>query len=650
LTLLLTIVGCCLALLPIVLDLAAPNFAWTIQTANLTSWGGDSWVQQVGGISWPYVMDSDHGGVTGSPSSFTEGGVTLGPPHSGHDDIRTLGEGRYSLWNENIVFSTSDGTDPRSNGKTYVLTGRTRPSGPVIPWSITGAAAAICLALLLQLGHPSRIRAGWGRLTGACRARGSDIALAALPPTLVTILLLLFVPPVLYTIDSSANMALNIESVPLYGPVYMGLLRLVKNCFDNGRSQITVLQILQHSLEILSIIIISFAFRKKISVLLMSSFCTIGGCFGLFSHSVSGDGLAVAESTALLGIFFWVVRHGSSPLRLVAYAVLLAVLALTRYHFMIFGLALPLYSALRLIGTRREFRMRVRHVVSASAATAGGVLLMALTLWTVCLALDTRPSLYSGRQGSHRMAEAARLLPDDQRGQWIERLAARAPDHPVQTAIRVIAAGPIDWYTSWKNLQLVPELWDQDIDALEDSAFHVFAFALDDPAVRAQWLHQATQFFGSGSGFWYDEIHVSALEAARALTAESRATYPWLQEAIRPSDADRWAALDTGAKPWLAPLGKYLALEVPMLATLLLSTLALLLPRYEKKGAIASLTLLLVMVLSFAGITFSNILQLRHLLPESILVYAALGNIIAVFLEAPPRFRPTMPERNIAPT
>jgi hypothetical protein len=56
---------------------------------------------------------------------------------------------------------------------------------------------------------------------------------------------------------------------------------------------------------------------------------------------------------------------------------------------------------------------------------------------------------------------------------------------------------------------------------------------------------------------------------------------------------------------------------------------------------------LLVMVISFAGITFSNILQLRHLLPESILVYAALGNIVAVFLEAP---RPVMSVRNAGPT
>lgn len=43
----------------------------------------------------------------------------LNPPHAIHDDIRRLGGGRYSHWEDKLYFSTSDGSDPNGNGRTY---------------------------------------------------------------------------------------------------------------------------------------------------------------------------------------------------------------------------------------------------------------------------------------------------------------------------------------------------------------------------------------------------------------------------------------------------------------------------------------------------------------------------------------------------
>ena len=48
-----------------------------------------------------------------------EDGEPLGPPHSAHADIRLLGRGRFSHWGARIYFSTSDRSDPRSNGRCY---------------------------------------------------------------------------------------------------------------------------------------------------------------------------------------------------------------------------------------------------------------------------------------------------------------------------------------------------------------------------------------------------------------------------------------------------------------------------------------------------------------------------------------------------
>ena len=45
----------------------------------------------------------------------------LGPPHSPHVDIRKKGSGSYSHWKSNLYFSSSDGSDPRTNGRKYTI-------------------------------------------------------------------------------------------------------------------------------------------------------------------------------------------------------------------------------------------------------------------------------------------------------------------------------------------------------------------------------------------------------------------------------------------------------------------------------------------------------------------------------------------------
>lgn len=49
----------------------------------------------------------------------------LGPAHSQHDSVRHCGAGAYSHWGDALYFSTSDGSDPRTNGRTYRIGFRT---------------------------------------------------------------------------------------------------------------------------------------------------------------------------------------------------------------------------------------------------------------------------------------------------------------------------------------------------------------------------------------------------------------------------------------------------------------------------------------------------------------------------------------------
>ncbi|MBF0529575.1 MAG: hypothetical protein HQK55_09960, partial [Deltaproteobacteria bacterium] len=56
-----------------------------------------------------------------SSLAMREDGRPLGPAHAVHADIRDLGLGRYSHWGSRVIFSTSDNSDPRTNGRTYTF-------------------------------------------------------------------------------------------------------------------------------------------------------------------------------------------------------------------------------------------------------------------------------------------------------------------------------------------------------------------------------------------------------------------------------------------------------------------------------------------------------------------------------------------------
>lgn len=50
-----------------------------------------------------------------------EDGKPLGPSNSAFDDIRKIGKGRFNHWEDVVFFSTSDNSDPRTNGRRYTF-------------------------------------------------------------------------------------------------------------------------------------------------------------------------------------------------------------------------------------------------------------------------------------------------------------------------------------------------------------------------------------------------------------------------------------------------------------------------------------------------------------------------------------------------
>ena len=96
----------------------------------------------------PYsVFRTDGVGTeTASALELAEDGRVLGPPHALHSGIREVGGGRFSYWNDDLYFSTSDNSDPEVNGRVYTAKIPTAP--PV--WLGWTAVGMILLSLSLS--------------------------------------------------------------------------------------------------------------------------------------------------------------------------------------------------------------------------------------------------------------------------------------------------------------------------------------------------------------------------------------------------------------------------------------------------------------------------------------------------------------------
>ncbi|ASU34752.1 hypothetical protein MuYL_2865 [Mucilaginibacter xinganensis] len=83
-------------------------------------------VRADGGFCYKIGYDLDGGDSNAEPTKskmrIFENGIELFPPHSVHDDIRNYGGGRFSHWGSTLYFSTSDNTNPITNGKQYTCT------------------------------------------------------------------------------------------------------------------------------------------------------------------------------------------------------------------------------------------------------------------------------------------------------------------------------------------------------------------------------------------------------------------------------------------------------------------------------------------------------------------------------------------------
>lgn len=108
-------------------ELAIPNEIATLSSGeNTTLILKPSLFISDGGFAYLFSNVAAGGDTNNSPKSSTlrlfEDGVELTQAHSLHEDIRTLGKGRFSHWANNLYLSASDNSNPKTNGKKYTYT------------------------------------------------------------------------------------------------------------------------------------------------------------------------------------------------------------------------------------------------------------------------------------------------------------------------------------------------------------------------------------------------------------------------------------------------------------------------------------------------------------------------------------------------
>ncbi len=142
----------CLNFMLIALYVFAPDAHWSVRPESIKAGEGHAYISTTAPtFAWPYERARDSlNGLSHlfvrSNARLYEDGRPLGPSHSLHSMVRDVGRGMHSFWSNMLVFSTSDNSDPRTNGRRYTVIERA-----VVNEQLSDAVILVDLILLLSL-------------------------------------------------------------------------------------------------------------------------------------------------------------------------------------------------------------------------------------------------------------------------------------------------------------------------------------------------------------------------------------------------------------------------------------------------------------------------------------------------------------------
>ena len=98
------------------------EYSFLLNPGNIDNEVGFAYEASIGSPGFPFEIPGDSNeSPTRSGLILYENGKIIGKPHSLHKSIRDIGGGLYSHWHKYLIFSTSDNSDPRSNGRKYEI-------------------------------------------------------------------------------------------------------------------------------------------------------------------------------------------------------------------------------------------------------------------------------------------------------------------------------------------------------------------------------------------------------------------------------------------------------------------------------------------------------------------------------------------------
>lgn len=240
-----------------------------------------------------------------------EDGKPTGRPHTSFGSVRDLGGGDYLHWGRLLIFSTPDGTDPRTNGRTYRV-------------ELTAGMDPRRLRRLADLGVLLILAAAVGLLwLGARRGRGtrqaqtrqstgrrSDLLLAASVPGLLSLVSWWLVPPLWNGSDSVIWLLWQLTWIPHHPPLYPGLMAFLHGLDGDSVAMLNAARLIQHAGFILAVTYLASAFRRPWKILLSAAAASLGAGLGLFAHGFFTEGLAVPMLILFLGALLRLGRDG----------------------------------------------------------------------------------------------------------------------------------------------------------------------------------------------------------------------------------------------------------------------------------------------------------------------------------------------------
>ena len=126
-----------------------------LTASRMASFGGEAFSDRLAVPPFFQAVPDTLENTAVSRLRLFENAKRLGPPHTSHAEIRADGHGRFSHWYGTVVFSSSDGSNPITNGRNYWA----RYPVHLTPWgAVIGFAGPAVLLAMARILYALRAR------------------------------------------------------------------------------------------------------------------------------------------------------------------------------------------------------------------------------------------------------------------------------------------------------------------------------------------------------------------------------------------------------------------------------------------------------------------------------------------------------------